>query len=192
VRLSDDFFFQGERAKVRIRADRAGYLVVLRMDADGRIRPIFPVDPDDSSLVAQGKEYEVRSRGDREAFTVDERDGTGYVLAALSDVPWDFTRFAQVNHWDYRAFNASESSDDAEMILRELIDSMTTSTYDYDLARYSVGANRSARYYSGWFGRPRYYDPWYHSYSPFYGPRIGFTFGLGFGGRSHFRRRGHW
>jgi hypothetical protein len=83
LRLSDDEYMIGERAKVRVKTDRDGYLVVLRMDGQGRVRVLFPVDPDDSMTIRGGKEYEVRGRGDREAFVVDEPRGTGAVLAAI-------------------------------------------------------------------------------------------------------------
>jgi hypothetical protein len=190
LRLSDDFDFRGERAKVRFKAERGGYLLVVRLDAEGRIRPLFPVDPDDSSLVRGGREFEVRSRGDRDAFTVDERDGTGYVLAAISDVPFDLSRFTRGSHWDLRALAEATSGDDPELALLDLVDSLATGRFDYDLASYAVGADRRDGYHRRpWIGGPGYYDPWFR-HSPFWGPRFGISWGIGVGG--HRRHRWFW
>lgn len=186
VRLSDDFYFRGERAKVRFKAEHDGYLVIFRLDGEGRIRPLYPLNPSDSTLVRGGREFEVRGRGDRDAFTVDERDGTGYVIAAISEAPFDLSRYTRGSHWDLRALSEAASGDDPELLLLDLIDSLATARFDYDLARYTVGADRRDRVYHDrpWFGRPRYYDPWYHGYDPFYGPRFRVGFFLG-GFRGH-------
>jgi Domain of unknown function (DUF4384) len=189
IRLSDDFYFQGERAKVWIKASRDGYILILRMDGEGRIRPLFPVDPADSAFIRGGREFEVRSRGDRETFTVDEREGVGRVFAAFADVPFDLSRFSRGGHWDYRALSVADSLEDPEAALLDLTDSMTSADYDYDVVSYTVGGDRRHRAYSGWHGYPRYFDPWYHSSYPFYGPRYGVSFGIFLGGRHRYRRR---
>src|SRR5207247_5508085 len=41
----ENYFVRGDRAKVYVRAAADGYLVVLRADADGRLRVLFPIDP---------------------------------------------------------------------------------------------------------------------------------------------------
>ena len=190
VRLSDDFFFRGEQVKVRFKADHDGYLVVFRMDGEGRIRPLFPLNPEDSSFVRGGREFEVRGRGDRDAFTADESEGTGYILAALSDVPFDLSGFTRGSHWDLRALADRAPADDPELSLLDLVDSLSTGKYDYDVARYTVGGTREAHVYRTrpWFGPPRYYDPWYHGYDPFYGSGLGFRFGFVLGGHRGYRR----
>jgi hypothetical protein len=190
IRLSDDFFYRGERVKVRFKAEHDGYLVVLRLDAEGRIRPLFPVNPSDSTFVSGGREFEVRGRGDRDAFTVDERDGAGYVMAAISEAPFDLAQYARGSHWDLRALAEAATGDDPEVSLLDVIDSMATGRFDYDLASYTVGSDRRDRVYHTrpWFGRPRYYDPWYHGYDPFYGPGFRSNFGVIFGGHRRYRR----
>ncbi len=193
VRLSDDEYMIGERAKVRVKTERDGYLVVLRMDGEGRVRVLFPVDPDDSTTIKGGKDYEVRSRGDRDAFVVDEPRGTGAVLAAVSDQPFDFTGFVRGRHWDYRAL-ADSSSDDPEATLLDLVDRMTGGHYDYDLVRYTVLENRRYPSHARFYG-PAYYDPFYYPAAyPFYGSRFRFGFGIGFGGFGGFygHRRRYW
>lgn len=194
VRLSDDAFMIGERVKVRVKAEQDGYLLVLRVDGEGRVRVLFPVDPDDSTSIRGGKEFEIRSRGDRDAFVVDESTGVGMVLAALTMEPLDFSTFVRGRHWDYRALSDSADSRDPETSLLDLVDRMIPGSYEYDLARYSVIDGRSypthARYYGPRFYRGAFYDPWYHPFSGFWGPR--FHFGIGIGGGFPYRRHRYW
>jgi hypothetical protein len=187
LKLSDDYYTRGDRARVRVKTAEDGYLLVLRADADGRIRILYPLDPDDDGAIRGGKEFEVRGRGDREAFTVDDREGTGTVLAVRSDQPFQFDDFSRGGHWDYRALSAEKAGDDAEATLLDLVERMTQGHYDYDVVSYSVSDRAPAHYYSGW------YDPWYYGpYGyPWFGPRFGFGIGIGFG-HSHFFGRHRW
>src|SRR3989441_12829493 len=73
----DNYFVRGDRAKVYVRAAADGYLVVLRADADGRLRALFPIDPSDDTFIRAHKKLEVRSRGDREAFARSEERRVG-------------------------------------------------------------------------------------------------------------------
>ena len=63
-------YYQGDRAKVRVRVAEDGYLLVLRADADGRVRVLFPLDPGDDDFVRGGHDFELRGRGDRETFFI--------------------------------------------------------------------------------------------------------------------------
>jgi len=193
VKLSDETYSRGDRAKVEVRAADDGYLVVLRVDTDGRLRVLYPLAPDDEGRIAGGKNFEVRSRGDREAFVVDDAPGSGVVFAAWSEQPFRFDDFTRNGHWDYRALTAEKITGDKEPALLDLVDRMTDGKYDYDLADYVVDEPGYVRHYSGW------YDPWWSGYYPcfgcapwYYGPRwsVGFTFG--FGHRHYFRRGRRW
>jgi hypothetical protein len=185
LKLSDDTYERGDHARVRVKTDRNGYLLVLRQDGDGRIRVVFPLSPDDSGAIRGGHEMEIRGRGDREAFSVDERDGSGMVLAAISDEPLRLQDFARGGHWDYRTLAPADSGEDPEANLLDLVERMTSGHYDYDLVTYTVIAHEPRRYSAGWYG------PWYYGYYPwYYGPRFGFRldFGLGRGRFFHGRR----
>jgi hypothetical protein len=177
VKLSDEHFERGDRARVRVRAAEDGYLLVLRADADGRVRVLYPLDPEDDGRIRGGREFEVRSRGDREAFAVDDREGSGSVLAAWSDQPFRFDDFTRNGHWDYRALTPERLEDDAEAGLLDLVDRMSDDRrYDYDVAFYHVGARPYPRYRAGhdpWFWGCWGCGPW------FYGPRWGWGWGLG-------------
>ena len=195
VWLNDDQFVRGDRARVYIKTDRDGYVLVLHAEPDGRIRMLFPLDPADDNYVRAGETYEVRSRGDREAFTAYDSRGSGTVYAAYSQDPFRFDGFVRQDHWDYRV-EAFRVGDDPEADLTELSRQMSAgAAFEYDLVSYDVATRVAYRsyspyYYGGWhdswyrpwrsgiyfgvsIGRPWYYsswsyDPWY--YDPWYDP----------------------
>ena len=196
VWLNDDRFVRGDRARVYVKTDRDGYVVVLHAEPDGRVRVLFPLDPSDDNYVRAGETYEVRGRGDREAFTAYDSRGTGVVYAVFSPDPFRFDGLVRQEHWDYRV-EAFRVGDDSEADLTELARQMAAgAAFEYDLVRYDV-SQRVARGYgyypyydAGWYdpwyrpwrsgfhigfsiGRPWYYsswydDPWY--YDPWYDP----------------------
>jgi len=142
-----------------------GYLLVLRMTDAGRARVLFPVDPRDDGAIEGGREMEVRSRGDREAFTIGSRDGAGMVLAAWSARPFHTEALTRNGHWDLTSVTDSTATEDPEAALLDIVDRATDGPYEYDLAPYTVSPRRYARVYSGW------YDPWFGYYGPWwYGP----------------------
>ncbi|MGH7645717.1 MAG: DUF4384 domain-containing protein [Gemmatimonadales bacterium] len=190
---SDARYLPGDRARVRVEAAADGYLVVLRADGSGRVRMLFPLDPGDDAFVRGGREYELRGRGDRDAFFVDDREGTGIVLAAWSRDPFRFDEFVRADHWDYRTL--SPVTDDPEAGLLDIVHRMAGpegagARFEYDEVRYSVGD--ATAYYGGYgsphgvgmslsFGYPSYpyfYDPF--CYAPWWGCS-GFAFGVGHG-----------
>jgi hypothetical protein len=179
---NDRRFLPGDRAKVQVRTDYDGYLIVLHVDPEGRLRVLFPVDPDKDNFVRSGKKYEVRDRGDREAFEVDAT-GRGVVYAAVSRDPFRFDGLTVSDHWDYRAMAPARLHEDPEPELNELLQRMAQGSYDYDVLSYEVISRSayvsSSRYYGslyddGWCsyscGRP------YFGYSPFR-LSVGFFYG---------------
>ncbi|HEV2751285.1 MAG TPA: DUF4384 domain-containing protein [Gemmatimonadales bacterium] len=198
---NDNYFRRGDKARVNVRLADDGYVVVLRADTDGRVRVLFPLDPPDDAFVRGHETIEVRGRGDREAFYVDDRSGSGVVLAARSASPFKFDEFVRGDHWDYRVLDARQSGDDKEEALLDIVQRMSDGHFDYDVASYTVETERGySSYYPtsvgfgyGW-GWPYYgyglystcYDPFafdpFLCYNPlFYAPyRFGFGFGFGF------------
>ncbi|HEU4682401.1 MAG TPA: DUF4384 domain-containing protein, partial [Gemmatimonadales bacterium] len=81
--INERRFLPSDRAKVQVRTEDDGYLIVFHVDPDGRVRVLFPIDPDKDNFVRGGKKYEVRGRGGREAFEADGK-GRGAVYAAVS------------------------------------------------------------------------------------------------------------
>ena len=63
VWLNDDGRFQrGDEAKAYVRTREDGYLLVLHVDPDNRLRVLFPLDPDDDNFVRGGKKYQILGR----------------------------------------------------------------------------------------------------------------------------------
>jgi len=69
---SDGHYEFGDRAKVYAQSAEDGYLVVLRADAQGHVRVLFPIDPDGNQQIRGDKKEELKGRGGREAFVVDD------------------------------------------------------------------------------------------------------------------------
>jgi hypothetical protein len=172
---SDNSFVRGERARVYIRAAQDGYVVVLRADAEGRVRVLFPLDPSADAFARGDGKFEVRGRGDRQAFTADDGDGTGVVLAAWSATPFTFDGLVRGDHWDYSALGAQQSGADKEAALVAVVQGMAGENhFDYDVATYTV--NSVSAYNNGYYYGP-YDRPWF---GPGYG---GWGLTLGFGHR---------
>jgi uncharacterized protein DUF4384 len=189
---NDRRFLPGDRAKVEVRTRDDGYLLVFHVDPDGYLRVLFPLDPDRDNFVRGGKKYEIRGRGDRESFEVNNTTGKGTVYAAVSRDAFRFDGFVVGDHWDYRALAPSRLPSDPEQDLNELVHRMAQGDFDYDLLNYYVAdrvayrSNYSPYYGSSYhyrspftvsiglfFGRPYrryYYDPYFYAYDPFYNP----------------------
>ncbi len=163
----DNYFQRGDRARVHVKVAEDGYLVVLRADAEGRVRVLFPLDPSDDAFVRGGRTLEIRGRGDREAFYIDEREGSGVVLAARAVAPFKFDEFVRGDHWDYRVLDAREAGGDKEAALLDIVQRMAPDGhFDYDVQKYFVESPRAYR------------DAYYPGYSSF-GLHLGFGWGGG-------------
>ena len=163
----DNYFQRGDKARVNVRSADDGYLLVLRADAEGRVRVLFPLDPSNDDFVRGHETIEVRGRGDREAFFVDDREGSGLVLAARSSTPFKFDEFVRGDHWDYRVLDARQAGDDKEAALVDMVQRMTPDGhFDYDAVTYVVSSARA------------YNDSYYDSYYPHY---TAVNFGYGYG-----------
>lgn len=186
VWINRDWLVPGERARVHVRAERDGYLVVVHAEPGGRVRVLFPLEPSDDNFVKAGKKFEVKGRGDRPAFTVHDERGAGVVYAAFSTEPFHVDSLARQGHWDYGQ-EVFKVGDDAEAALTELATLMAgTSPFEYDLVRYDVtdqvAYRRFRPFYSSWFLG---WDPWYSGWYPR-------RFGLFGGGRWAFGWRRLW
>lgn len=180
---NDRRFLPGDRAKVEVRTKDDGYLLVFHVDPEGHLRVLFPLDPDQDNFVRGGKKYEIRGRGGRESFEVDNTTGQGTVYAAVSRDAFRFDGFVVGDHWDYRALAPSRLSDAPEQDLNDLVRRMAQGDFDYDLLNYSVYdrvAYRSdyAPYYGSYYGDAGCYR---FSCSSYYGSPFNVSIGLFFG-----------
>ena len=185
---SDGNYAYGDRAKVYTKSAQDGYEVVLRSDGAGRVRVLFPLDPQGDQRITGGKKYELKGRGGREAFIADDSSGHGTVLAAVSKSPFRLDEFAQNGQWNYQALSDQHVRNDPESGLLNLVQRMKTpgEHFDYDVGTYVVSERYARGLYPypyagpGWWG----YDPWWWGY----GPRVGLGFGFGLGRDYGFRR----
>jgi hypothetical protein len=187
---------RGDKVRAYTRTADDGYLFVLHVEPNGRVRVLFPLDPFDDGFIRAGQDYEIRGRGDREAFQVYETSGAGTVLAAVSPDPYRFDALVVNGHWDYRAADWNMGGD-PEADLVALVGRLTNGgRFDYDVVRYVVGGYDVA--YGGgddWYS-PGLYDPYYDGHSWYGGSgfsiHVGFGFGRGYGYRRHFYDPWYW
>lgn len=201
---SDGRFEQGDNARVWVQTAQDGYLIVFRVDTEGHIRVLFPLDPGRDNFVRGQEKYEIRGRADRQAFTVAARSGSGIVFAAFSLDPFDFDGFVRGDHWDYGVMDAARDSEsDPQVTLMDMAQTMVgpNGHYDYDVATYIAGTPRYYRtvpsyaggcyacgpwggYWGGYWGAfpGSYWGSCFNCYSPwYYGRRPGFGLFISFG-----------
>jgi hypothetical protein len=129
----------GDRVTVEVETGEDGYLMVFRVDGDGYVRMIFPLDPDLDPFVRGDRRYELRGRGERQSFLADDRGGTGLVLAVLARGPLDFSQYATDSHWDYERLRLDDPAGDAEAQLLAIARRMTrVDRFEYDVSGYRV------------------------------------------------------
>ena len=180
---NDRRFLPGDRAKVEVRTRDDGYLLVFHVDPEGHLRVLFPLDPDQDNFVRGSKKYEIRGRGGRESFEIDNTTGKGTVYAAVSRDPFRFDGFVEGDHWDYRALAPSRLPNDPEQDLNELVRRMAQGDFDYDLLNYYVSDRVAYRSdYSPYYGSS-YNDPWCYRFScsSYYRSPFNVSIGLFFG-----------
>lgn len=130
-------YLPGDSVSVRVHVETDGYLLVLRADASGRIRVLFPLDPTDDAYVRGGRRYDLLSRGDRAfTFLAEASGGNGTILAALSPDPLTPGQYALNGHWDYHVL--SRADDEDELALRAVAEKMIPTRFEYDVLPYFV------------------------------------------------------
>jgi hypothetical protein len=187
VTVNHATYDRGDRARVYVRVRDDGYVVVLHTDADGRVRVLFPVDPGDDNFMRGGQKYEIRARGNRDAFQVT-RSGSGTVYAAVSVDPYRFDAFVRGDHWDFGTLDDSSAYNDPEAAMTNIAEQMAGGAhFAYDVTTYTVDASYATASqvyiapssYSCWYNT---WDPWCDRYYPspsFLALNIGFGFGFG-------------
>ncbi|MBK5187659.1 MAG: DUF4384 domain-containing protein, partial [Gemmatimonadaceae bacterium] len=205
VTLNRQTYNRGDRAQVTVRVRDDGYVVILHQDANGHVRVLFPVDPGDDNFIKAGDDYEIRSRGDRDAFQVTTT-GSGTVYAAVSMDPYHVDDFVRNNHWDYaRLDDDSSAANDPEAAMTNIVEQMADGNhFDYDVTTYTVeapyasttpayiipGSSYPGASYSCFYGS---WDPWCDGYYPspsYFSLDIGFGFGGYWGYRPYYPHYG--
>jgi len=162
ITLNAKEFAPGAPVKVQVEAGQDGYMVVFQVDGGGRIRVLFPLDPDLDAFVRGGKRYELRGRGNKQSFLADDRGGSGVVYAAISRRPLSFGLFAVDAHWDYETIRLRDQDSDVEAELNAIVGRMGDNVrFDYDIVGYRVYDTQTI---AGGGGVSGYVDPFYDPY----------------------------
>jgi hypothetical protein len=167
----EDPYRRGEQARVYFKAETDGYITVLRVDTDGRIRVLFPREPWEDNFARGGRTFEVLDRDDR-AFTIDDYPGVGYVFAVSSPDPFAYDEFIRGDHWDYRLIADGRVRGDPYVSLTEFASRITgPGEYDYDIVPYYVEEHydypRFVCYDCHSYVSYSYWNPYHYSCSRF-------------------------
>lgn len=179
ITLNATDFLPGSPVKVQIQSSQDGYMVVFQVDGEGRVRVLFPLDPDLDAFVRGGKRYEVRGGGNHQSFLADDRPGSGIIYAAVSRQPLSFGQFAVNFHWDYDVLRLQREDSDVEAELTAFVSRMGDNVkFEYDLIGYRV-YDPNAVVAAGNSGG--FYDPYWSCLSCGWGYG-GWGVSIGFGG----------
>jgi Domain of unknown function (DUF4384) len=164
----DDPYQRGDQARVYFKTGRDAYVTILRIDTDGRMRVLFPIDPWEDNFARGGKTFEVLGRDRDEAFRVDDYPGVGYIFAIASDDAFSYDDIVRGDHWDYRTISNGRVRGDPYVAVSDLAERIATEgDYDYDVASYDVEKHydypRFVCYDCHTYASWHYWDP-YSSY----------------------------
>lgn len=162
---------RGEQARVYFKAETDGYITVLRVDTDGRIRVLFPKEPWEDNFARGGRTFEVLDRNDR-AFSIDDYPGVGYLFAVSSPDPFLYDEFIRGDHWDYRLIADGRVRGDPYVTLTEFASRIAgPGEYDYDIVPYYVEEHydypRFVCYDCHSYVSYSYWNPYHYSCSRF-------------------------
>ena len=194
----DGPYASGQSVRVHFRADRDAFVTILRVDTDGRVRVLFPREPWQDNFARGGRDYEVQGGYDRDAFSIDDYPGVGYLFAVAAIDPFRYDGIQSKDHWDYRSIADGRVRGDPYVALTDLAQRIVPEGYtdwDYDIAPYYVQQHydypRFLCYdchtyvsYSSWspydytcvrFRIVMFDDPYYYPYRYYGGTRAVFT-----------------
>ena len=164
-----DFFTAGDRVQVSFRSATDGYVMVFRVDTDGRIRVLFPTRPGDDNFVRGGQTHVLRDPHDptaKGAFVVEEYPGAGYLFAIVSLDRLDYRSWVRGGRWNYnKVAPRGRISGDPFVALADLEQQLLPrgyGAYAHDVLPYLVASNPAAySEYRDWCGTFRvvYDDP---------------------------------
>src|SRR6266498_4557334 len=113
-------YTRGDRVRVYFKLDRDAFVTIFRVDTDGRVRVLFPREPWEDNFARGGREFEVRSGSDRDAFYVDDYPGVGYIFAVIAADPFVYDPIETSDHWDYRVIADGRVRGDPYVALTDL------------------------------------------------------------------------
>ena len=130
---------RGERARIYFRTDEPGYVTVLRVDTDGRIRTLFPLEPWGGAKVLGGRTHEVADTRNGSSYTIDDDPGIGYLFAITSPLPFQYDDITRGDYWDFRVIDDGRIQGDPYVALTDLAGRIAPrGDYQYDITPYYV------------------------------------------------------
>lgn len=138
---------RGEQVRIQYRTSEDAYVAVFRIDTDGRVALLSPVDPWDDGLRPGARDQELRL-ATSPYWTVTDDPGMGYMFLVASPVPLDFSRFGFHPEfgWDLSAV-ASTVYDDPYVAMDDFIAAILPDWrdvgYALDFVSYHVDEPRS-------------------------------------------------
>jgi hypothetical protein len=138
-----DIFARGDPMRVWFEVATDAHVTVFRIDTDGRIRVLFPLEPGADDFVQGGERYEILPPGrEHAAFVVDDYPGTGYLFALASRDPLDYSAYLTDEDWDFKVVSHNERiHGDPYVALTDLVERVVPEDYTewtYDLVPYLV------------------------------------------------------
>ena len=130
---------RGEGARIYFRTDEPGYVTVLRVDTDGRIRTLFPLEPWGGAKVRGGRTHEVADTRKGGSYTIDDDPGVGYLFAITSPFPFQYDEITRGDYWDFRVIDDGRIQGDPYVALTDLAGRIAPrGDYQYDITPYYV------------------------------------------------------
>ncbi len=129
----------GQRARIYFRTDEPGYVTVLRVDTDGRLRTLFPIQPWGRAKVRGGQTHELSDTRNGRGFTIDDDPGIGYLFALSSPLPFQYEDITRGDYWDFRVIDDGRIQGDPYVALTDLATRIAPrGDYQYDITPYYV------------------------------------------------------
>ena len=130
---------RGDGARIYFRTDEPGYVTVLRVDTDGRIRTLFPLEPWGGAKVLGGRTHEVADTRNGGSYTIDDDPGIGYLFAITSPLPFQYDDITRGDYWDFRVIDDGRIQGDPYVALTDLAARIAPrGDYQYDITPYYV------------------------------------------------------
>jgi hypothetical protein len=190
---ADNLFRRGDAADVYYRTDDDAYVIIVRVDTDGRLNIMYPTHPDEYQLARGGQTYHVPGYT-RGSFHVSDDPGMGYVFAVASWEPFDLDRIAYGRSGAYR-YAGQRIHGDPFTAVQDLADDLLNDRYGYyamdhvayyvdrryEYPRYLCYDCHGYRSYAHWnpyayrcvnFRIVIYNDPYYYPYRYSRGSRV--------------------
>ncbi|MEO7138395.1 MAG: DUF4384 domain-containing protein [Gemmatimonadales bacterium] len=130
---------RGEGARVYFRSDEPSYVTVLKVDTDGRIRALFPLQPWGRARVRGGRTEELSDSRNGRGVIIDDDPGVGYLFAISSPIPFQYEDITRGDYWDFRVIDGGRIQSDPYVALTALAGRIAPrDDYEYDIVPYYV------------------------------------------------------